>query len=574
MGLIPGWWAGYGGGDFRQDVVAGLVVVVMLVPQSMAYALLAGVPIATGLYASILPLLGYALFGSSRTLAVGPAAVVALMTAAALTPLANPGSAEYTRLAGMLALLSGALLFAGGWMRLGFVANLLSHSVISGFMSGAALLIVIGQLRPLLGMAGEGHTALAFALSLAANLETISPVTSALGVVALLLLWFARRFLSQALQRLGVSQRLASILGKLAPMLIVVLATVVVSVLDLDARHGVKVVGAVPRGVPPVEWIVPSAVELSALLVPALAVSLIGFVESVSVAQALARQRQERIEPNAELRALGAANLAAAVSGGMPVTGGLSRSVVNFEAGARSPLAGVVSAVLMGWLLLGPIDCFARLPTAVLAATIIVAAIGLIDLPTLRHAWRYERFEAFALLSTALGTLLSGVATGILIGVSLSISMVFWRASRPHIAVLGRVPGTHQYRNVKRARVVTWPHILALRVDENLFFANMRATEDALQQALTAQPSARHVILDLSAVNFIDFTALERLTELQSSLAERGITLHLAEVKGPVLDRLEGTDLRHALRDRIYRFTHDAFVALEAAATPVGPSSP
>lgn len=562
---LPSWLSAYDPAKAVQDAVAGIVVTILLVPQSLAYAMLAGLPPHVGMYASILPLIAYALFGSSMTLSVGPVAVASLMTASALAPLAAPGSAEYVLLSVLLALIGGAVLLVLGLLRMGFVANLLSHPVISGFVTGSAVLIALGQLKPLLGIPATGETALELLLSLVARAGGLHPPTAILGVVSVLALWAARRYLAQGLRGAGMGAKSSEILAKLAPMVVVLLAIGAVAAFALDTRAGIAVVGRIPAGLPALALTLPSLGQLQALAVPAVMIALIGFVESVSVAQSLAIKRGERIDPDAELRGLGAANLASAFSGGFPVTGGFARSVVNFAAGARTPLAGVVAAALMGVVLLGLTGLFERLPLAVLAATIIVAVVGLIDLGTLRHAWHYDRADALAWLVTALGVLGLGVEAGVGLGVAMSIGTFLWRASRPHIAVVGRVGDSEHFRNERRFAVRTYPGLLLVRVDEGLFFANVPPVLQRIEEEIARRGDVRHLVLDLSSVSHVDLTAVEALQRLQADLRERGIALHLAEVRGPVMDRLKDTDLLRML-------AHAPFLSLHQAADTLAPS--
>ena len=557
------WTDGYGHSHAVQDGVAGLVVTILLVPQSLAYAMLAGLPPHVGMYASILPLVAYAALGSSMTLSVGPVAVASLMTATAVAPLASAGSPQYTVLAVLLALLGGALMLLLGVLRLGFVANLLSHSVISGFVTGSAVLIVLGQVKPLLGIPATGETALELLVSLAARANGLHLPTAGVGLLAVLALWTSRRFLSALLTRGGMGPKGAEIIAKIAPMVIVLLAVGAVVGFGLDTHSGVKVVGQIPSGLPEFGVPLPTIEQLRSLAVPAIVIALIGFVESVSVAQSLAHKRGERIDPNAELRGLGAANLASAFSGGFPVTGGFARSVVNFSAGARTPLAGVVAAGLMAVVLLGFTGLFERLPLAVLAATIIVAVTGLIDLDTLRHAWRYDRADAAAWLVTAIGVLGLGVEAGVGLGVAMSIGTVLWRASRPHIAVVGRVGASEHFRNERRHEVTTYTGLLLMRVDESLFFANMPSVLTRIEEEIERRSDVRHLVLDLSSVSHIDLTALEALSRLQADLGERGIEMHLAEVRGPVMDRLKQTELPGKLRHGPFLNLHEATLVLD-----------
>lgn len=559
---LPRWLATYDGGKAAQDAVAGIVVTILLVPQSLAYAMLAGLPPHVGMYASILPLVAYAVLGSSMTLSVGPVAVASLMTASAVAPLAASGSAEYVLLAMLLALMGGVVLLLLGLLRMGFVATLLSHPVISGFVTGSAVLIALGQLKPLLGVPAKGETALELLVSLVARAGELHVPTAVLGLASVLALWLSRRYLAAGLRRAGLATKSSEIVSKLAPMVVVLLAIGMVVGMGLDTRAGVAVVGNIPAGLPAFTFTLPSLGQLEALAVPAVMIALIGFVESVSVAQSLAIKRGERIDPDMELRGLGVANLASAVSGGFPVTGGFARSVVNFAAGARTPLAGVIAAILMGVVLLGLTGLFERLPLAVLAATIIVAVVGLVDLATLRHAWHYDRADAVAWLATAVGVLGLGVEAGVGLGVAMSIGTFLWRASRPHIAVVGRVGDSEHFRNERRFAVSTYPGLLLMRIDESLFFANVPAVLRRIEEEIGLQGDVRHLVLDLSSVSHIDLTAVEALQRLQAELRERGIDLHLAEVRGPVMDRLAQTELPRKLAHRPFLNLHEATSAL------------
>jgi len=562
--LLPAWVRNYRREWLAGDVSAGFVVGVMLVPQSLAYALLAGLPPQAGLYASILPVLAYALLGSSMTLAVGPVAAVSLMTASALAPLAMPGSTEHLALAMQLALLSGLMLCIFGALRLGMLAHFLSHPVMSGFISGAAVVIIVSQLKPLLGLQFQSQGTLPTLLASLTHLPAANPAASLLGVSAMLLLAFARGPMPRHLHRLGLALPRAQLIGRLVPVMVVVLAAVWVAHFDWHRTQGVAVVGAVSAGLPSLSAVLPGAETLAALWLPALLISVVSFVESVSVAQALARHRGERITPDRELFGLGAANLASGLSGAFPVAGGFSRSVVNFSAGARTPLAGVFSAGVMALVLMFAGQGFAHLPTSVLAAAIIVAVWPLIDIATLRHTLHYDRGDAIALIATFAGVVVLGVEQGILGGVIVSFAVLVWRSARPHIAVVGRVPGTEHFRNIERYKVDTLANVLAIRVDENLFFGNADAIETALESRLAAHPQARHLLLIMSAVNRIDTTALDMLSSLEDRLGERGIRLAMAEIKSPVMERLAKTDLGARLAKRIWLSAHEAFTALAA----------
>ena len=557
---LPGWLKTYQSQFIAGDITAGLIVTVMLIPQSLAYAMLAGLPPEIGLYASLLPMVAYALFGSSMTLAVGPVAVSSLMTASALMPLASQGSAEYVSLSILLALLSGVMLLAAGFLRLGFLAWFLSHPVISGFISGSAILIAIGQLKYLLGLQFSSSGVISSLKNLAQHLHETNTTTALLGLSAVVFLLFARNYLGPLLKQLGISAKSSDLITKLAPMAVVIVSTAFVAIYGLDQTDKVSIVGRVPGGLPSIALPSIQWDQIHTLWLPALLISLVGFVESVSVGQSLALKRGQRINPNSELVGIGAANVASALSGGFPVTGGFARSVVNFSAGAQTPAAGIVSAVLMAIVIAGLTDWFYYLPQAVLSATIIVAVIGLIDTHTLKEAWHYDKADAIALLLTFTGVIIFGVEEGIVIGVAMSLAVLVWRSSHPHMALVGRVPGTEHFRNVERHQVDVFPGLIALRIDESIYFANSQLIAEKIEGLLSENPTTNCVLLILSAVNQLDTTALGMLTELEKTLAARNITLQFAEVKGPVQDRLQQTELGERMRNKIFLSTHQAFL--------------
>ena len=563
------WLSRYDRAQLSGDMLAAVIVTIMLIPQSLAYALLAGLPAEVGLYASILPLIFYALFGSSRVLAVGPVAVVSLMTASALAPLGLQTVEEYVAAAGLLAALSGTILLLMGVFRLGVVANFLSHPVIAGFITASGLLIAVSQARHILGVSGGGHNLPEMVMHLWQEKAAINLPTLAIGLFALVFLFWSRSSFSQLLKRLGFSPTAASAVSKVGPVLAVVLTTWAVWAFGLDGQ-GVKTVGDVPSGLPPIGLPVIDFELAQVLFLPALMISIIGYVESVSVAQTLAAKRQQRIEPNTELVALGLSNLSAWVSGGYPVTGGFARSVVNFDAGARTPAAGAYTAIgLLGAaLFLTPLLYY--LPKATLAATIIVAVTSLIDLSILKRAWHYARADFAAVLTTILLTLLLGVEIGVGTGVLLSLLLFVWKTSRPHVAEVGRVPGTQHFRNILRHSVETVPEVVTLRIDESLYFANARRMEDLILARVHQEPRPKHLVLMCSAVNEIDFSALESLEAINRRLADMGVTLHLSEVKGPVMDRLKTTHFLDELSGKVFLSQHEADCALsKGGKTPV-----
>jgi len=568
---ILDWGRHYGRETLSSDLLAAVIVTIMLVPQSLAYAMLAGLPPEVGLYASILPLVAYAIFGTSRTLAVGPVAVVSLMTASAIGEVAAQGTTDYLTAAVILALLSGGMLVLMGLFRLGFVANFLSHPVISGFITAAGLLIAAGQLRHIFGVnEGSGHLHEILG-GLAGSMGAVNPFTLAIGGGVLAFLYFARIWLKPMLRAIGLGPRLADSLTKAGPVFAVAATIWIVTSLDLGAE-GVSLVGAIPSGLPPIGLPSIDFEVVRVLLLPAFLISLVGFVESVSVAQTLASKRRQRIQPDQELIGLGAANIASGISAGYPVTGGFARSVVNFDAGAQTPAAGVFTAVGIALATLFLTPWLANLPQATLAATIIVAVLSLVDLKAIGRVWRYSKVDFSAMAVTIAGTLFLGVETGIVLGVVLSLLLHLYRSSRPHVAVVGQVQGTEHFRNIERHKVETRPDLVTIRIDESLYFANSRFLEDKVAALVAERPEVKHVVLMCSAINMIDASALESLEEINHRLSDAGIKLHLSEVKGPVMDRLKRTDFLDHLSGRVFLSQFDAFRdAADGCAEDSGP---
>ena len=555
------WGRGYGGVTLTNDLVAAAIVTIMLIPQSLAYAMLAGLPPEIGLYASILPIIAYALFGTSRALAVGPVAVISLMTLTAASAVAAPGSAEFIAATLVLALLSGLILIVMGVLRLGFLANLLSHPVVSGFITASGIIIATSQLKSLLGIKASGEALPELVTTLIENAKDTNPYTLAIGVIATGFLFWVRKGLKPMLVGFGLSARLADLVAKAGPIVAVALSILAVITFDLEAK-GVKVVGDIPQSLPPFTVPLFDADLWQRLAVPALLLSIIGFVESVSVAQTLAAKKRQRIVPDQELIGLGAANVAAAFSGGYPVTGGFARSVVNFDAGAETPAAGAFTAVgiLLAALFLTPL--LASLPIATLAGTIIVAVLSLVDFKTPRAIWHYSKADFAAMAATIMVTLLIGVEPGVMAGVGLSLALFLWRASRPHAAIVGRVPETEHFRNVKRHKVFTDPRILTIRIDESLTYLNARWLEEFVLEEIAAHPKLKHLILMASAVNAIDASALESIEAINHRMADAGVCLHLSEVKGPVMDALERGHFLQELTGRVWLSQNEAFEAV------------
>lgn len=560
---IARWAPRYSGAAFADDFLAAVIVTIMLIPQSLAYALIAGLPPEAGLYASIAPLFAYAIFGTSTALAVGPVAVVSLMTAATVGDFAAQGGASYAATALALAFIVGMILLALGALKLGFLANFLSHPIISGFITASGVLIAAGQLKHILGVRAEGDTLIGIAASLATHAGGAHLPTLAIGGGVIVFLFWTRSSMKPLLVRLGVNERPAALVSRAAPLLAIVVTIVLVSTLGL-ADAGVAIVGATPKGlpalaVPDFDWRL-----WRRLIGPALLIAVIGYVESVSVAQTLAAKRRERIDLDQELIALGASNIAAGVAGGFPVTGGFARSVVNFDAGARTPAAGAFTAIGIAIAALYLTPLLFNLPKATLAATIIVAVLSLVDLKTMRRTWNYSKADFAAMMATIFGVFLFGVEAGVMAGVILSIFLLLHRASRPHSAVVGQVPGTEHFRNVLRHEVITSPIVASVRIDGDLFFANARFLEDRLVSMADGK-TVKHVVFMCSAVNSIDTSALEALEAANRRLKESGVMLHLSEVKGPVMDALKRTHFLDELSGKVFLSEYEAMRSLDPA---------
>ena len=561
-----GWLRDYSRANLINDGLAAIIVTIMLIPQSLAYALLAGLPAEMGLYASILPLIAYALLGSSRTLSVGPVAVASLMTASAVGAVASQGAVDYASAATLLALLGGLMLIAMGLLKFGFISHFLSHPVVSGFITASAIIIALGQVGPLLGIALKGATLPSLGHDLYVQLSEAHSLTIAVGAGSVGFLLIARYLLSSWLGAIGLRGRPAELIVRSAPVLVMAVLIPLSAAMGFESA-GVPLVGKIPSGLPAfsapnINWLL-----IQELALPAFLIALIGFIESISVGKTLGAKRRQRVDPDQELIALGAANTAAAISGGLPVTGGFSRSVVNFDAGAETQMASILAAlgIALAAVFLTPMLYF--LPKAVLAATIVVAVISLIDFDTITLARRYRAADFWAVVITITMTLLAGVEMGVLAGVGASVGLHLYHTSRPHFAVVGQVPDSEHYRNVDRHDVVTDPHILSMRVDESLYFANAAYLEDMVFAQVALREDLLHVILMCPAVNAIDLSALEALEEINARLKENNVALHLSEVKGPVMDALKRSDLLTHLSGEIFLSHHSAVMALRAKGT-------
>lgn len=542
---------------FGADLIAGTILSIMLIPQGLAYALLAGLPAEMGLYASILPLLIYALLGSSRTMAIGPAALIAMMSASFSSQFAQPGTAEYNAIAIILAIMSGVILMLLGCLKLGFLANLLSHPVISGFVTGSAIIIAASQVKHFLGISVSGASLFEIVEGTINQLEFINPVSLFIGLSSLAILFLSKRYFSPILSRLGLPQIHATLISKAGPILVILIFTSITYFFTL-AQKGLAVVGTVPSGLPLLSMPEISFSLMSNLLPAAAILGLVSFIESISISQAFATQKRQKIDSNNELIGLGGANVMSGLSGGLAVAGSFSRSAINDEAGAKTQLAGIVSALLVLFALYFLTNLFFYMPKAVLAATIFLAVFNLIDLKAITHTWHYSKHDGIAMIGTLIIVLCFGVETGILAGVCLSILLFLWHTSHPHIAIVGNLSGTEHYRNVERFEVEVEPHILSLRIDENLFFANCRTLEEKVTQLVSERPEVQHIVLMCNAVNMIDISALESLETMMQRLKAANIYLHFSEIKGPVMDKLKETELISHLTGQVFLTQHQA----------------
>lgn len=564
---ILDWGLHYQPAHLPGDLTAGIVVGTVLIPQAMAYALLAGLPPQVGLYASILPPVVYAFLGTSRLISVAPVALDSLMVGAAIAPLAAENTPEYLGLALLLALTIGAIDILMGVFRLGFLVNFISQAVISGFISAAAIAIGFSQVKHLLGLKiPQTESFIQLLTYLARGIQATNLVALSLGVTSILFLVYFPKWSGKELKKRGFQELTIVPLTKSAPLLLVIGSSLLVWLFHLDRIAGVKVVGNIPKGLPSLSFPALDGNTVTALLPAALAISFVGFMEAYSVGKFLASKRRQKIDADREFIALGAANISAALTGGYPVAGGVSRSGVNFSANANTPLASIITALIVALTVMFLTPLFYFLPQACLAAIIVMAVSSLFDLATLKRLWVYNKADAFAWISAFMAVLITSVEKGILFGAAVSIILHLWRTSKPHIAVVGRVGNTEHFRNVLRYEVKTCPHVLAVRVDASLYFVNAKYLEDYLIKAVSDRPEVKYLLLVCSAVNSIDGSALETLKSLIADLKTRGIEFYMSEVKGPVMDGLLKVGFVEELgKDRIFLTTDRAMQALECA---------
>ena len=559
--LIPEWVITYNASRLPADIIAGIVVGILVIPQSLGYAVLAGLPPVIGLYASIVPVLIYAWVGSSNVQAIGPVAITAIMTASSLHGIAVEGSIQYIMLASLLALMVGLMLWTAGKLKLGWIMQFISRGVSSGFVSGAAVLIFVSQLKYLTNIAVSGNTLPGYASSLFTQLNTFHLPTFIVGSLAFIL-FMVNRYASKLVWQSWLAESKAKWAGRLFPLVVVTIA-IVLSHFGHWSTLGIRVIGEVPSGLPMLS--IPSFEsfsQLAQLLPTAGLMALIIFVSSSSVATTYARIRGEKFDANKELKGLGLANIAGGFSQSFPVAGGFSRTAINADSGAKTPLASMITVLVMVAALLVLNQLIAPLPYALLGAMIMSSIIGLIDIDTFKTALKTDHLDALNLAATFIGVLAFGLNIGLVIGIIVSFAGLIWQSSQPHIAVVGRLLGTEHFRNVNRHDVITYDNLLIMRVDESLFFGNSEAVYGQIKEALIQHPKASDLVLIMSSVNHIDLTAQEMLITLNRELLSVDKRLHYSFIKGPIMDVIEDTPVITELSGRVFLSTMQAITLL------------
>ncbi|UUM26379.1 sulfate permease [Acinetobacter colistiniresistens] len=543
------WLSSYRFSSFKSDLIAAAIVLAMLVPQGMAYAMLAGLPPAMGIYASILPMIVYAFTGSSTTLSIGPVAIISMMVFAALDPLFSAGSTAYIEAAYLLALLIGVISLVLGLLRFGFLIQLISHPVIQSFIIASALLIALGQLKFLLNIPLQAGNIPEFIVSLSQNIDQITLMGVSFGLLSVLLLFILPKLIA------------SDFLNKILPLVIVLVSIAVITFMG-NAQYNIQTVGLIPAGLPNFHFPTWNTQLVLQLLPSAFMIAMISFVESLAIAQATALQKRDDLDSNQELIALGFANIAAGINSGFAVSGSLSRTVVNADAGAKTPMSGIISSLLMIAVSLYFTSFFENLPLAVLAATIFVSIWKLIRLTPFIETWKYSKADGIAMWVTFFGVTCLDISTGLIIGVVLTFVLLLWRISRPHIAVIGLIEGTQHFRNISNYNVITTKAIVSFRVDENLSFLNAHVLKGYVITEVSQNPLLQHVVINCSSISNIDLSALEMLEDLNRELDQLNIQMHLSEVKSPVMDRLSKSRLKNDLTGQIFLSHYQAIQTL------------
>jgi SulP family sulfate permease len=554
------WLEGYKTSIFADDLLAATVVSILLVPQCLAYAFLAGLPPQLGIYASIFPLVAYVLFGSSNYLNVGPTAVISLMTAACIATL--PPETRVVS-AGALALMTGGLLMIAGVLKAGFVMNFVSRPVVSAYITGAALLIIFSQAKHILGLQVDSRTAFGMVAELVRQVPQSKPLAVLTGLIAIMLFVLARRMLPFLLVKSGFRAKTAKLLARMAPILIIAAFVGLSTLLKFGETYGLSIVGSVPAGLPPVSFPGLTLVGYEELLVPAVVIAIVAFVDSTSTAQELAARKRGRVDPNRELLGLGAANAVAGMTGGYPINGSMSRSAVNFTAGGKTPLVGLLVAGFMALTALFLTPALKNLPLSVLSALIIVACLNLLDFRSIWRTWTYSRADGITALATFFSVIILGVQWGVLAGVVLAMVLHIRVSLTPHMPLVGRFPGTEHYRDADRFNVETDETVKTLRIDEGLYYANARFLEDRVAEVVSENSDMTDLVLMCSGVNHIDASALSSLEEINRRLKGLEIKLHLSDMQSAVRERMYRSDFLDKLNGRVFLSQHDAMTALQ-----------
>ena len=554
------WLKGYNGSILTDDLIAAIIVTVLVVPQCLAYALLAGLPPVVGIYASVFPMIAYAAFGSSKHLQVGPTAVISLMTAAAIAVLPEEG-----RIVGaaVLALITGVIVLIMGLLRAGFIMNFVSRSVVAAYITGAALLIIISQLKHILGIQADGTTALSLIKSLYSGLADIKPVTLLVGITCFLYFWGSRKYLAYVLFKMGLKAKWARLVARLSPIIAIIGSIIAAYYLELPQKYGLNIVGEIPKGLP-LLTIPPLSFGLVKLLwLPALILGVVAFVDGMSTAQTLAARSRNRIDANRELLGLGASNFIAGMSGGYPVNGSMSRSTVGYTAGGRTPVVSLLTALLLALTALFLTPYLKYLPKATLAALIIVACFSLFDFKAIWQSWKYSKGDGITAIATFMAVLIFGVQWGVLAGVVLAMTLHIRSTLRPNMAIVGRFPGTQHYRDASRFNVETIDEVKTLRIDESLYYANARYLEDKIARIVQENPKMTDLILMCAAVNKIDASAVSSLETINERLKSSNVNLHFSELHTHVKERLTRSKFTSKLTGKIFFSQTEAMETLE-----------
>ena len=549
----------YNGSIFTEDLVAAIIVTILLVPQSLAYALLAGLPPQVGIYVSIFPLLAYALLGSSKYLNVGPTAVISIMTAASISILPE---SERLISAAALGVMTGSILLVAWLFKAGFIMNFVSRPVVSAYITGAAILIIISQLKHIFGVNIYSSTALSMLSELLKNMYNINEYSMLIGICAISLLIIINRYLAYSLIRLRIKSRRAKLVGRIAPILIVAIFIMFSSFYNFSNTFDLNVVGEIPKGLPPFSIPVLPYSSLQSLAMPAVVIAIVAFVDSCSTAQELAARSRSRVDSNKELLSLGASNLVAGMTGGYPINGSMSRSAVNFNAGGKTRFVGLLVAMMMALTAVFLTPILKDLPLAVLAALIIVACFSLVDFKNLWETWVYSRADGITAIATFSSVLIFGVQWGVLVGVILAMALHINSTLLPHMPLVGRFPGTEHYRDSGRFNVETNEIIKTLRVDESLYYANARYLEDRVAQVVEESPDLKDLVLMCTAVNRIDASALSSLEEINKRLKSAEIRLHFSDMQSRVKERLFRSNFLDKLSGQIFLSQHEAMEEL------------